>query len=258
VVAADRPVIRVRELSRRFGGVTAVDGVSMDVAHGERRAIIGPNGAGKTTLFKLVAGQERPTGGAIQMFGRDVTAMSVRARAQLGLGRTFQTASVFDGGTVAENLQLALLGRDRRHHSLWPIAKRRSLDPEGLAAEVGLSDRLSVVTQDLSHGERRQLELGMALAGDPLVLMLDEPAAGLAFHERRRLLELLQGLRSDRTLLLIEHDMEVAFGIATHVTMLHEGRIVAAGTPEEVQDDPTVHRLYLGGQPTETAVSGNE
>ncbi len=246
--------LKVRGLMRHFGGITAVDDVSMDVAHGERRAIIGPNGAGKTTLFRVIAGEYKPSAGSIEALGQDVTALSVAARARLGLGRTFQSASVFDGLTVRENLQLALLGRQRGHLSLRLVSRRHSLSAEALSERIGLAARLADVSRDLSHGERRQLELGMALAGDPQLLMLDEPAAGLATEERGKLVELLHELGRERTLLLIEHDMEVALGIADRVTMLHDGKVVAEGTPEEMQANPLVHRLYLGGQ-TATAVT---
>ena len=249
--------LKVRGLTRRFGGITAVDDVSMDVVHGERRAIIGPNGAGKTTLFRVIAGEYKPSAGSIEALGRDVTALSVPARARLGLGRTFQNASVFDALTVRENLQLALLGRQSGHLSLRLVSRRRSLSAEALGEQIGLAERLAVVSRDLSHGERRQLELGMALAGDPRVLMLDEPAAGLATEERRKLVELLHELGRERTLLLIEHDMEVALGTADQVTMLHDGEVVAEGTPEEIQANPLVHRLYLGGQ-TEAAVTDDD
>ncbi len=244
-------------MTRSFGGLLAVDDVSLDVARGERRAVIGPNGAGKTTLFRLITGEHPPSAGTIELFGRDITALSIRARTHLGLGRTFQDASVFDGLTVAESLQLGVLGRRRGHLSIRPVPRQVVQDASELAGQVGLGDRLNVLAADLSHGERRQLEIGLALGSDPSVLMLDEPAAGLAKGERARLVTLLNELREDRTVLLIEHDMEIALGIADRVTMLHDGRVVSEGTSEQVSADPVVHRLYLGGQHAEAVVDSD-
>ena len=252
--------LRVRGLTRHFGGLTAVGDVDLDVAHGVCHTVIGPNGAGKTTLFKLVFGELTPSAGRIELFGRDVTALSVRRRVHLGVGRTFQNASVFDGLNVGENLQLALLGRERRHLSLWPLSKRSELAPEHLAEEVGLGERMGVPSEDLSHGERRQLEIGMALAGRPRMLLLDEPAAGLGAQERERLVELLRAMRGQRTLLLIEHDMDLALGLGELVTMLHDGKVVAEGTPDEIKANALVHDLYLGGRARAAGeqVSGDE
>ncbi len=241
--------LELRGVSRRFGGLVAVREVSLALAPGERRAIIGPNGAGKTTLFNLITGEIRPSAGTIAFFGHDVTHRPPHERIRLGLARTYQTPFVFPRLRVVENLYLAVRGVRP-----WRLSLRapRSSDPEwqravALAEQVGLRHALHALAGALSHGEQRQLEIGMALASQPKLLLLDEPAAGLSPAERERLLELLLGLDPAMTVLLIEHDMDVAFLVAQHVTVLHEGRVIADGTPEAIANDPTVQRVYLGG-----------
>jgi branched-chain amino acid transport system ATP-binding protein len=242
------PILRLRGVGRRFGGVQAVRGVDLDVAPGERRAILGPNGAGKTTLFNVISGEFPPTAGTIELFGRDVTHMPARKRAKLGLTRTFQKSRLFPGLSVEDNLYLAVLGVKSGH--LRPVrtgTDRRMRERAGeLAAEVGLGNRLETLVGSLSHGEQRQLEVGMARAGDPKLMMLDEPAAGLSRGERVALTELLLGLDPSITLILIEHDMDVALRVAERVTMMHEGRVIVEGTPAEIRANRLVHDLYLG------------
>jgi branched-chain amino acid transport system ATP-binding protein len=241
--------LRVRGLSRYFGAVPAVRGVDLEVLPGERRAILGPNGAGKSTLFNLIAGDLAPSEGTVELFGRDVTTLAVRKRARLGLGRTYQTSRVLGGLTVMDNLYLAGLGPQRGH--LRPLRG----GPQGsdlharardTAERVGLADRLGVLAGSLSHGEQRQLEIGLALVPSPRLLMFDEPAAGLSRAERIVLTELLLGLDREVTLIIIEHDMDVALTVAEHVTMLHQGEKLLEGTPEEIRANKTVHDLYLG------------
>jgi branched-chain amino acid transport system ATP-binding protein len=243
------PILRLRRIGRRFGGVVAVSGVDLDVLPGERRAVLGPNGAGKTTLFNLVSGEFPPTSGTVELFGRDVTAAPARKRAKLGLTRTFQTSRLFLGLSVEDNLYLAVLGVQGGH--LRPV-RRAGKDgamrerARELAERVGLKDQLGTLVASLSHGEQRQLEVAMARAGEPKLMMLDEPAAGLSRGERVLLTELLVSLERDVTLILIEHDMDVALTVAERVTMMHDGRVIVEGTPAEIRANELVHDLYLG------------
>jgi branched-chain amino acid transport system ATP-binding protein len=242
------PILRLRGVGRRFGGVHAVREVDLEIKSGERRAILGPNGAGKTTLFNVISGEFGPTAGSIELFGRDVTAEPARKRARLGLSRTFQTSKLFLGMTVEDNLYLALLGVRAGH--LRIVRSRKDAEMRERALEVarivGLEDVVDRDVGELSHGEQRQLELGMARATDPRLMMLDEPAAGLSRAERVTLTELLRRLDPAITLILIEHDMDVALGVAEWVTMMHNGTVLVEGTPEEIRANQTVHELYLG------------
>ncbi|MCC6222115.1 MAG: ABC transporter ATP-binding protein [Thermoleophilia bacterium] len=243
------PVLRLRGVGRRFGGLEAVRNVDLDVRAGERRAILGPNGAGKTTLFNVVAGEFPPTSGTIEVFGRDVTQMPARMRVSLGLTRTYQTSRLFLGLPIEDNLYLALVGVEGGH--LRPVRLRgrdsalRARARE-VADRVGLAGQLGSLVRNLSHGEQRQLEVGMALAGEPRLMMLDEPAAGLSRAERVKLTELLLGLEREITLILIEHDMDVALTVAEYVTMMHDGAVIVEGTPAEIRANQLVHDLYLG------------
>jgi branched-chain amino acid transport system ATP-binding protein len=242
------PILRLRGIGRRFGGVTAVSDVDLTVRPGERRAILGPNGAGKTTLFNVISGEFPPSTGSVELFGRDLSAAPARTRARMGLSRTFQTSRLFLGLSVKDNLYLAVLGVNDGHLRLL----RSKADGEmrekagAMAQAVGLGDRLDVLVSDLSHGEQRQLEVGMARAADPQLMMLDEPAAGLSRAERVKLTELLLALDPAITLILIEHDMDVALRVAEWVTMMHDGRVIVEGTPDEIRGNTLVHDLYLG------------
>ena len=242
------PILRLRGVGRRFGGVVAVSGVDLDVRPGERRAILGPNGAGKTTLFNLISGEFPPTAGTVELFGSDVTALPARKRARLGLSRTFQTSRLFGGLSVDDNLYLAVLGVHDGHFRLVKNREDSEMRDKAraVAEAIGLADRLEVLVSDLSHGEQRQLEVGMARASDPKLMMLDEPAAGLSRAERVTLTDLLLALDPGITLILIEHDMDVALRVARHVTMMHDGRVIVEGTPDEIRANETVHELYLG------------
>jgi len=243
------PVLRLRGIGRRFGGLHAVRDVDLDVAHGERRAILGPNGAGKTTLFNVISGDFRPTSGTIEFLGQDVTALSASARAKLGMGRTYQQSRLFGGLSLEDNLYLATLGVQGGHFR--PVAAPRR-DRElrnrarGLAGMVGLRGRDDTLVSSLSHGEQRQLEVAMAHAVNPTLMMLDEPASGLSRGERVALTELLLELDPNITLILIEHDMDVALRVAERVTMMHDGRVIVEGTPDEIRANQMVHDLYLG------------
>ena len=248
------PVLRLTGIGRRFGGVRACDGVNLEVFPGERRAILGPNGAGKTTLFNLVSGEFPPTSGSVELFGRDVTNAPARKRARLGLTRTFQTSRLFLGLTVEDNLYLAVLGIRRGHLRPVRLAGRdRPMRERAreLAERVGLKDQLGTLVSSLSHGEQRQLEVAMARAGEPKLMMLDEPAAGLSRGERILLTELLVNLDREITLILIEHDMDVALRVAERVTMMHDGHVIVEGTPAEIRANELVHDLYLGSRYTD-------
>jgi branched-chain amino acid transport system ATP-binding protein len=242
------PILRLRGVGRRFGGVVAVSGVDLEVRPGERRAILGPNGAGKTTLFNLISGEFPPTAGTVELFGQDVTALPGRKRARLGLSRTFQTSRLFGGLSVDDNLYLAVLGVHDGHFRLVKRNEDAEMRERGraMAEAVGLSAKLDDLVSELSHGEQRQLEVGMARAADPQLMMLDEPAAGLSRAERVKLTELLLQLDPAITLILIEHDMDVALRVAEWVTMMHDGRVIVEGTPAEIRANQLVHDLYLG------------
>ena len=242
------PILRLRGVGRRFGGVQALRDIDLEVAYGERRAILGPNGAGKTTLFNVISGEFPPTGGAVKLFGQDVTLMHVRRRAKLGLTRTFQKSRLFLGLSVEDNLYLSVLGVRDGHCRMFRSQRDKEMlaRANALAQRVGLGGRERVLVGSLSHGEQRQLDVGMALAGDPKLLMLDEPASGLSPGERAALTELLIDLDRTITLILIEHDMDIALTIAERVTMMHDGCVMVEGTPAEIRANQMVHDLYLG------------
>jgi branched-chain amino acid transport system ATP-binding protein len=250
------PILRLRGVGRRFGGVVAVSGVDLDVRPGERRAILGPNGAGKTTLFNLISGEFPPTAGSVELFGQDVTALPGRKRARLGLSRTFQTSRLFLGLTVEDNLYLAVLGsrdghlRMRRSKADGAMRERA----RELARMVGLEAALGSLVGAISHGEQRQLEVAMARATEPKLMLLDEPASGLSRGERLALTDLLLELDKSITLILIEHDMDVALRVAQRVTMMHDGRKIVEGTPDEIRANALVHELYLGGRVTDDGI----
>jgi branched-chain amino acid transport system ATP-binding protein len=235
-------------MSRRFGGVVAVSDVDLHLAPGERRAVLGPNGAGKSTLFNLIAGADSPTSGTVELFGADVTRLGARQRTRMGLSRTFQTSRLLTGLTVEDNLYLAAIGVTGGRFRLVRTGRdAASRDRARRTAEsVGMSDRLGTLAGDLSHGEQRQLEIGLALVAEPRMLLLDEPAAGLSRAERQLLTALLLSLDRRVTLLLIEHDMDVALTVAERVTMMHDGVVIVEGTPAEIRADQRVHDLYLG------------
>jgi len=245
------PILRLRGVGRRFGGVQAVRDVDLDVAHGERRAILGPNGAGKTTLFNLIAGDFAPTAGTIEAMGTDVTLLPARVRPRLGIARTYQKSRLFPGLTVEDNLYLAIVGHDggRLKVIKSPVLEKAQRERARAAAErVWLADSLHTLVGSLSHGQQRQLEVGMASATDPKLMMLDEPASGLSRGERERLTELLLSLPAEVTLILIEHDMDIALRVAQYVTMMHDGQKVVEGTPDEIRGNQMVHDIYLGSR----------
>jgi len=246
---ADAPALRLDGVSKRFGGLTAVDGVSLDLPVGGRLAVIGPNGAGKTTLFRVIAGEYRPTAGRIHLFGDDVTRRSERARARLGVARTFQVSNLFERLTAYENVRIAAQVGTVRGRSPWHrVSQDDAFAPECLEMleRVGLGGRADDCVAELSHGEQRQLELAVALVRRPRLLLLDEPAAGLSANERTILRGLLEAVPRETSFLLIEHDMRLALELSDAVLCLDNGVPLAYGTPEEIRANPAVQAVYLG------------
>jgi branched-chain amino acid transport system ATP-binding protein len=242
-------VLQTHGLGRRFAGVSAVEGVSLSVRAGSRLGIIGPNGAGKTTLFNMLSGELPPTSGTVSLLGRDVTNVRPSRRVAMGLGRTYQITRVLRGMTVLENLVVAMHGLRKSKLSMlrpWRGYGAVITAAEELAASFGLGDRLTTDAAELSHGEVRELEVCLALALKPSVLLLDEPAAGLSPAERADIQRLLKGLPEDLTLVMIEHDMDVLRGTVAELAVLHLGRLVTQGSVAEVQNDDLVKELYLG------------
>ena len=243
------PLLSVRGLTRHFGGVTASDGIDLDVFEHEAHAIIGPNGAGKTTFIAQVAGSTLPDAGSIELAGRAITHLPAHRRARLGLARSFQITSIFATLTVIENAVLAVQAAAGHAYRMWSDAlgnedlRSAAL---GYLGGVGLAARAEDTAGDLSHGEHRQLEIAMALATGPRLLLLDEPMAGMGPEESARMVSILRDLRRERTLLLVEHDMDAVFAVADRITVLVSGRVVASGRPEEIRADPEVRRAYLG------------
>jgi branched-chain amino acid transport system ATP-binding protein len=253
-------ILRLRGVGRRFGGLHAVREVDLDVVSGERRAILGPNGAGKTTLFNVVAGDLPVSSGQIELFGRDVTGEPARTRAKLGLARSYQQSRLFLGLTVEDCIYLSIVGVAGGR--LRPVVLRRR-DAEirdrarDAARRAAIDGKLREPVGSLSHGEHRQVALAMALAAEPRLLMLDEPASGLSRGERQLLTHLLLALDRDITLILIEHDMDIALRVAERVTMMNEGLVIVEGTPAEIRANELVHDLYLGSRFTEEAENGH-
>ncbi len=247
--ATAEPTLRLRGVGRRFGGLYAVRDMSLSIAPGERRAILGPNGAGKTTLFNVISGDLLATSGSVELFGSDVTFMPARRRARLGLARTYQQSRLFLGLSVEDNIYLSIVGVKGGRLRPVGLPKRDGEIRErarNAARRAAIDHKLKEKVGSLSHGEHRQVGLALALAAEPRALMLDEPASGLSRGERNLLTDLLLGLDREITLLLIEHDMDVALRVAERVTMMHEGRVIVEGTPAEIRADQTVHDLYLG------------
>ncbi len=252
-VSSSLPPLRLEGLHKAFGGLQVTRNVTLDVRMGEIHALIGPNGAGKTTLIAQIAGEIRPDRGRIQLNGRDITGLSVDARARAGLSRAFQVVSLMDELSVHENACLAHLACHRRWWRLWPPV-HRDVDlreaAEATLAAFGLAAVATARPRDLAHGQRRLLELALAMAGAPAVLLLDEPLAGLGTTEARDMCARIAALRGQVSVLLVEHDMEAVFSLADRVSVLVSGQIVATGTPAEIRADPAVQAAYLGDAST--------
>lgn len=239
----------VRGIGKRFGGFWAVQDIDLTIQPGERRAILGPNGAGKTSLFNILTGDLRSSAGTVSLFGQDVTHAPMRKRIRQGLRRSYQHANLFDGLTVAETLFLAVAGLRGGWMQILPVKQgdARREEAAHLAELAGLREQLHNMVSNLSHGQRRQLEIGIALAEDPKILLLDEPAAGLSPAERPKLRDVLLDLPSDVTVVLIEHDMDIALQTSQSVSVLFNGRLLAEGSATEIMDNEEVHRVYVGG-----------
>ena len=247
----NRPLLSTESLVKRFGGLAATDGLSLSVAEGELHALIGPNGAGKTTLIGQLSGELTPDSGTILFDGRDVTRLPVHKRAQRGLARSFQITSIFPSFTALDNVALAVQAHAGHSFRFWRDAARdrRLTDPARAVLErVGLGARADTCADALAHGEKRQLELAMALATGPRLLLLDEPMAGMGPEDSARMVELLQELKGGVTILLVEHDMDAVFALADRITVLVRGKDLASGTPAEIRNDPAVREAYLGDE----------
>ena len=244
-------MLEVDGLHKSFGGFAAISGVDLKVERGQIFAIIGPNGAGKSTFFNLVTGHLRPNAGRVLLGGRDITGMAPHRLCALGMGRSFQRANIFPKLSVFENVQAALIAQRGRGRDFWSrSAGLYRAETEALLQDVKLTAEADVAGGALSHGNQKQLELGIALAGEPSLLLLDEPTAGMSATETRDSIALLQRIATGRglTLLFTEHDMDAVFSIAQRVAVLHQGRLIAEGTPEEIRGDAEVRRVYLGAR----------
>ena len=242
-------LLQVDNLAKRFGGIIASDDLSLSVSSGELHAVIGPNGAGKTTLIAQLSGQLRPDAGTIRFAGNDITALPMHRRSQLGLARSFQITSLFLDLSVLDNVALAVQGHAGHSFRFWRAARSEPelRDPANTAlARVGLSGRVDQPASALSHGEHRLLELAMALAGSPRMLLLDEPMAGLGPEESARMVAMLRALKNELTILLVEHDMEAVFALADRITVLVYGRVIASGAPADIRANADVRDAYLG------------
>jgi branched-chain amino acid transport system ATP-binding protein len=247
------PLLAVRRLSKRFGGLVATDLVDLDVAEGETLAVIGPNGAGKTTLIGQLSGDIVPDAGIIRFGGEDITALSAPARSQRGLARSFQITSIFKEFTALDNVALAVQAHAGHSFHFWtPARTERALREPALSVleQVGLGARADVVAGTLAHGEQRQLEIAMALASRPRLLLLDEPVAGMGIDESQRMVRLLRTLRRQHTMLLVEHDMDAVFALADRISVMVYGRVIASGAPETIRANAEVRRAYLGEEIT--------
>jgi branched-chain amino acid transport system permease protein len=245
-------LLEARELTKRFGGLTAVDRASLTVEEGTITALIGPNGAGKSTFFKLLAGEIEPTAGEITFRGRPITGLGVARVCRLGIGKSHQITQIFPNLNVTENLVIPALAARRGSFRADVFGSVRRVD--GLAdlvshtlAEIGLTERAAVRAGELSYGEKRRLEIGLALATQPQLLLLDEPAAGMSPAETAETVALIQRLRAEVTIVIVEHDMDVVFGLADRIMVMQNGATIAYGTPEEIRADARVREAYLGG-----------
>ncbi len=243
--------LAVEALTKNFGGVAALAGVSLEVGEGERRVLLGPNGAGKTTLFHAISGNILPSSGRVVLFGRDITRLRPDRRARLGLARTFQITNLFPQLTVLDSVLLAIGGASGlRFQLLRPMSTYRSMydEAQGLLDKWGLGPTTNRIVRNLSYGEQRQLELVLALAGAPRLLLLDEPTAGLSPAETARVVEMVLALPRDITLVMIEHDMDVAFELADRIAVMHQGRLIAEGDEAAIRANAQVTEIYLGAE----------
>lgn len=243
--------LKVTQLRKRFGGLVATDDVSLTVRNDEIHALIGPNGAGKSTLINQLCGELAPDSGQIHLAGRDITDLSVPARVALGLGRTFQVTNLLDDATCRENIAMAVQARDGLNFRIWDAVRRRQGvwdQADALLAGTPLAARSATPARDLSHGERKQLELLIALARKPRVLLLDEPMAGLGHIESQEMIARLRNIGTHTPMLLVEHDMDAVFALATRISVLVYGRIIASGSVNDIRENADVREAYLGAE----------
>ncbi len=255
----NNPMLQVENLAKRFGGIVATDDLVLNVEAGELHAVIGPNGAGKTTLIAQLSGQLSPDSGRVRFDGKDITALPMYRRSRLGLARSFQITSLFLDLSVLDNVALAVQAHAGHSFRFWRNARSEPdlREPARAAlARVGLGERADGPASALSHGEHRQLELAMALAGSPRMLLLDEPMAGLGPEESARMVEMLRALKRELTILLVEHDMEAVFALADRITVLVYGRVIASGKPDDIRANADVRDAYLGEAETGAAPHG--
>jgi branched-chain amino acid transport system ATP-binding protein len=241
-------MLEIRGLTKSFGALRASDGIDLDILEGETHAVIGPNGAGKTTFISQLAGDLRPDAGKIGFFGEDITTLPAHKRARLGLARSFQITSVYLDFSALDNVALAVQARSGRT-GFWRDARndRSLVDPAmELLAQVGLAERKEVLAASMSHGEHRQLEVAMALAARPRLLLLDEPMAGMGGEESQRMIALLTTLKRHQAIVLVEHDMDAVFQLADRISVLVYGKVIATGAPEQIKANAEVRRAYLG------------
>jgi branched-chain amino acid transport system ATP-binding protein len=244
-------VLSLKSVSKRFGGVVAVDGVSLDVAHGEVHALIGPNGAGKTTLIGLISGTMPSNGGEILFFEKNLTRAKPHARVAAGLARSYQITSIFKRFSVLENLALAVQARSGSSFSFWkPVERETALFDEArvIARDVGLAGKIEFLASSLGHGEQRALEVGLALATRPKLVLLDEPMAGMGPEESQHMIALIARIRAQVTVLLVEHDMDAVFRLADRISVMVNGRLIATGAPTEIRNHAEVRKAYLGDE----------
>lgn len=249
-MSADQLLLRGQHITRRWGGLVAVNDVSIDLMRGEVHAVIGTNGAGKSTLINMLSGEIPPSSGSVELLGQDVTTWSQPRRARAGLGRSYQRNTIYPSFTVMENCRLAAQAAWQQPWRWWEAANRCAHSNEAArqaAHSSGLTDYLDHTAGLLSHGQKRQLEIAMCLATSPQVLLLDEPLAGMGAEETERMLELLAQLRRDHAVLLVEHDMDAVFRIADRITVMVNGSVIASGSPQAIRDNAEVQSAYLGG-----------
>jgi len=242
--------LELTDIARHFGALVALSGINMRIAAGERRAVLGSNGAGKTTLFNCVTGDFLPTNGSIRFFGEDITDLPAHERIRRGLRRTYQISQLFGGLSVLDNIYLACRGVSRKRFALTQPSRRdvNMVQAESILNAVHLEGDRDTLVGELSHGQQRQLEIAMALAGAPRFILFDEPAAGLSPTERRDLIAILNSLPKHIGYIIIEHDLDVALRVSEYVSMMHNGRLFKEGTPQEIESDPEVQQIYLGGK----------
>jgi branched-chain amino acid transport system ATP-binding protein len=244
-------MLEVRALTKQFGALRASDGIDFDVAEGETHAVIGPNGAGKTTFISQLAGNLRPDSGRVRFAGADITALPAPRRARLGLARSFQITSVYPDFSALHNVALAIQAHSGHSFRFWRDARSDPalIEPaRKVLNEVGLSARVNVLAANLAHGEQRQLEMAMALATRPRLLLLDEPMAGMGTDESLRMIALLASLKRKHTIILVEHDMDAVFRLADRISVLVYGRVIATDTPEKIRRNEEVRQAYLGSE----------